>query len=130
MSRRHRPRRLLAQHPPENSDSLDMSRVRDDSPEVHASGWSAAELHLRNHGCDRRGRYQMVFPTTSRGLDRATSWITHRIGDNSALVVIEGVGSYGARLAERVGDAGLLVAEPSAMPAAQRRPRTYSNMKA
>jgi len=50
MSRRHRPRRLLAQHPSENSDSLDMSRVRDDSSEVHAGGWSAAELHLRNAG--------------------------------------------------------------------------------
>lgn len=31
------------------------------------------------------------------------------------LVVIEGVGSYGARLAQRVADAGLLVAEPSAI---------------
>ena len=64
---------------------------------------------------------QAVFPTTSRGLDRVTSWITHRIGDSSALAVIEGVGSYGAGLVERVGDAGLVVAEPSAMPAAQRR---------
>jgi hypothetical protein len=36
-------------------------------------------------------------------------------------VVIEGVGSYGAGVAQRVNDAGLLVAEPSAMPAAQRR---------
>jgi hypothetical protein len=38
-----------------------------------------------------------------------------------ALVVIEGVGSYGAGLAERVSGGGLPVAEPSAMPAAQRR---------
>src|SRR6202140_5806435 len=38
MSGRHRPRRLLAQNPSENSDSLDMSRVRDDSSEVRAWG--------------------------------------------------------------------------------------------
>lgn len=64
---------------------------------------------------------QAVFPNTPPGLGRALSWITHRIGEQSALVVIEGVGSYGAGLAQRVSDAGWLVAEPSAMPAAQRR---------
>jgi hypothetical protein len=64
---------------------------------------------------------QAAFPNTPPGLDRALNWITHRIGRQSALVVIEGVGSYGAGFAQRVNDAGLLVAEPSAMPAAQRR---------
>src|ERR1700722_14099716 len=64
---------------------------------------------------------QAVFPNGPPGLDRALNWITHRIGGQSALVVIEGVGSYGAGLAQRVSDAGLLVAEPSAMPAAARR---------
>jgi transposase len=64
---------------------------------------------------------QSVFPNTPPGLDRALTWITHRIDEQSALIVIEGVGSYGAGLAQRVADAGLLVAEPSAMPAAQRR---------
>ena len=64
---------------------------------------------------------QAVFPNTPPGLDRALIWITHRIGGQSVLVVIEGVGSYGAGLAQRVADTGLLVAEPSAMPAAQRR---------
>jgi hypothetical protein len=43
------------------------------------------------------------------------------LGNDSVLVVIEGSGSYGAGLAERIGDAGLLVAEPAAMPAGQRR---------
>lgn len=52
---------------------------------------------------------------------RALAWITHRSAEQPALVVIEGVGAYGAGLAQRVADAGLLVAEPSAMPAAQRR---------
>jgi transposase len=64
---------------------------------------------------------QVVFSTTSPGLDRALAWIKRGIGERSALVVIEGIGSYGAGLAERVGDAGLLVAEPAPMPAAQRR---------
>ena len=64
---------------------------------------------------------QAVFPNTPPGLDRALTWITHRIGELSALVVIEGVGSYGAGLADRVTAGGLLVAEPSAMPAAERR---------
>jgi hypothetical protein len=64
---------------------------------------------------------QSVFPNTAPGLDRALTWITHRTAEQPALIVIEGVGSYGAGLAQRVADAGLLVAEPSAMPAAQRR---------
>lgn len=64
---------------------------------------------------------EAVFPNTPPGLDRALNWITQRIGEHSGLIVIEGVGSYGAGLAQRVGDAGLLVVEPSAMPAAQRR---------
>ena len=64
---------------------------------------------------------QSVFPNTPPGLDRALTWITHRIAGQSALVVIEGVGSYGAGLADRVIAGGLLVAEPSAMPAAERR---------
>ncbi|MCB0939122.1 MAG: IS110 family transposase [Mycobacterium sp.] len=64
---------------------------------------------------------QAVFPNTPPGLDRALTWIVQRIDGQSALVVIEGVGSYGAGLADRVVAGGLLVAEPSAMPAAQRR---------
>src|SRR5271155_2429699 len=43
---------------------------------------------------------QAVFPNTPPGLDRALIWITHRIGGQSVLVVIEGVGSYGAGLAQ------------------------------
>jgi transposase len=64
---------------------------------------------------------QSVFPTSGPGLDRALTWITRKTAEQQTLIVIEGVGSYGAGLAQRVADAGLLVAEPSAMPAAQRR---------
>ena len=56
-------------------------------------------------------------PNAPAGLDRALTWIFNRIDGRSALVVIEGVGSYGAGLAQRVTEAGVLVAEPSAMPA-------------
>ncbi|QSE86355.1 hypothetical protein [Rhodococcus koreensis] len=43
------------------------------------------------------------------------------MGEHATLVVIEGVGSYGAGLAERVLGSGLAVVEPAAMPAAHRR---------
>ncbi|PBA28849.1 IS110 family transposase, partial [Mycobacterium intracellulare] len=64
---------------------------------------------------------QSVFANTPAALDRALTWIVHRIDGQSSLIVIEGVGSYGAGLADRVTARGLTVAEPSAMPAAQRR---------
>ena len=41
--------------------------------------------------------------------------------EHAALVVIEGVGSYGAGLTGRVVNAGLTVVEPASMAAAQRR---------
>lgn len=85
--------------------------------DTHAATHSLALINAANGAVVD----QSVFPNTGPGLDRALNWITHRIGELSALVVIEGVGSYGAGLAQRVSDAELLVAEPSPMPAAQRR---------
>ncbi|MFI6959870.1 transposase [Nocardia sp. NPDC050408] len=64
---------------------------------------------------------QASFPTSTAGLDRARAWITRRAGERATLVVIEGAGSYGAVLAERLLTAGLAVVEPSAMAAADRR---------
>ena len=64
---------------------------------------------------------EAVFPNSTPGLDRALRWITGKINGESALIVVEGVGSYGAGLAQRAAAAGLLVAEPSPMPAAERR---------
>jgi transposase len=64
---------------------------------------------------------ESVFPNTPSGLDRGCTWISRRIDGRSALVVVEGVGSYGAGLADRLAAGGLLVAEPLAMPAAHRR---------
>nr|AIU93844.1 hypothetical protein LRS1606.410 [Rhodococcus sp. NS1] len=64
---------------------------------------------------------QSVFPTNPSGLERAVIWISRRVGEHATLVVIEGVGSYGAGLAERVLGSGLAVVEPAAMSAAHRR---------
>lgn len=64
---------------------------------------------------------QVSFPTNPAGLDRARAWITRRVGDRPTLVVVEGIGSYGAGLADRVLAAGLPVVEPAAMAAADRR---------
>ena len=50
---------------------------------------------------------QAVFSTTPSGLDRALTWITRHVDEHAALVVIEGVGSYGAGLTGRVVNAGL-----------------------
>ncbi|WP_125079878.1 IS110 family transposase [Mycobacterium sp. P7213] len=64
---------------------------------------------------------QAEFPNTPAGMDRAHSWITRKSADQPALVVIEGVGSYGAGLTQRMTGGGLQVVEPPAMTAAARR---------
>jgi len=60
-----------------------------------------------------------TFPTTAAGLKRAVSWIAKRTcGLADVLVVIEGVGSYGAGLARCCAQAGYRVVEP--FPTARR----------
>lgn len=61
------------------------------------------------------------FPASPAGLERARTWIDHRAGQRPVLVVIEGIGSYGAGLSDRVLAAGFPVAEPSTMGSADRR---------
>ncbi len=47
------------------------------------------------------------FPTTAAGMDRALAWVARRTdGDLAVLWVIEGVATYGARLAAAVARAG------------------------
>lgn len=36
------------------------------------------------------------FPTSPAGLSRAHSWLQQRVGERSALIVVEGAGSFGA----------------------------------
>lgn len=56
-----------------------------------------------------------VVEATDAGLDRAVDWIWGIAAGRRVLIVIEGVGSYGARLADKLTAAGLPVVEPSLM---------------
>lgn len=69
-----------------------------------------------------------TFPTTPAGLSRAVAWIGRRTsGLADVLVAIEGIGSYGARLARCCQDAGYRVVESFPTPARQRRGRGKSD---
>lgn len=62
------------------------------------------------------------FPTTDAGLHRAATWAARRTGGElSTLWVIEGVASYGARLAATVGQAGFEIVEAAPMDARAHR---------
>ncbi|CAH0166410.1 hypothetical protein SRABI83_01081 [Arthrobacter sp. Bi83] len=62
------------------------------------------------------------FPTTLAGISRALAWVGRRTdGDMGCLWAVEGIGSYGARLAKAVADAGYDVAEAPPMNARGRR---------
>ena len=62
-----------------------------------------------------------VFPNSQAGLDWAVGWIRRTHDGARALMVVEGIGSYGAMLTDRHLAAGLPAVEPDAMPAADRR---------
>jgi len=60
------------------------------------------------------------FPATTAGLARAISWVSRRTdGDLHTLWVIEGTGTYGARLAHVATQAGYQVVEAARMNARQ-----------
>ena len=62
------------------------------------------------------------FPATGAGLQRAVDWVARRTGgDLDTLWVVEGVGTYGARLARAAADAGYSVAEAARMNARANR---------
>ena len=62
------------------------------------------------------------FPTTPAGISRAVAWVGRRTdGDMASLWAIEGVATYGARLARAVTDASYDVAEAPWMSARRRR---------
>lgn len=62
-----------------------------------------------------------TFPTTTAGLSRALTWVARRTPEGAVLVVVEGTGSYGAILTERLELAGYRVVEAAHMPAGDRR---------
>lgn len=62
------------------------------------------------------------FPATGRGMDRAVAWAARRTGgDLAVLWVIEGVATYGARLAAAVNEVGYEVVEAARMDARSHR---------
>lgn len=86
------------------------------------------DTHARNHAISilacPHGEIldEAQFPATSAGLARAASWVARRTGgDLEALWVIEGTGTYGARLARVVADAGYEVADAPRMSARANR---------
>ena len=86
------------------------------------------DTHARNHAisilaCPHgQSVDEAQFPATSAGLARALTWVGRRTGsDLGALWVIEGTGTYGARLARTVAQAGYAVIEASRMNARAHR---------
>ena len=68
-----------------------------------------------------------IFPTSPAGLERAKGWLVRRCGDARALIVIEGTGSFGAILTERLMATGRTVVEAAWMPAGDRRGKGKSD---
>ena len=60
---------------------------------------------------------QDEFPATSAGVSRAAAWVARRSAQpDDVLVVVEGIGSYGAGVARAFAGAGYRVAEAGAQP--------------
>jgi transposase len=71
---------------------------------------------------------EATFPTSRAGLARATTWVLRQAGDpNDLLVVVEGVGSFGATLTRLLVDSGLTVVEAASSHAADRRGKGKSD---
>ena len=63
----------------------------------------------------------VTIATTGGGLDEAVGWILHHLEGCIGLAVVEGIGSYGAQLSDRLIAAAIDVVEPSAMGPGDRR---------
>lgn len=79
--------------------------------DTHARSHTLAVVDART-GAER---HRSTFPTSSAGLARALTWIGRRTVGH-VLVVVEGVGSYGALFADQLGRAGFQICEPSPIP--------------
>jgi transposase len=86
------------------------------------------DCHARTHTysiIEARTKRQVAceqFPTTSAGISRALAWVGRRTdGDTGCLWAVEGVGSYGARVARAVAEVGYDVVEAPRMNARGRR---------
>lgn len=61
-----------------------------------------------------------TFPATQTGLTRALAWV-HRNSASTRLMVVEGIGSYGALLTARAASQGVEVVEPDPIPVGVKR---------
>ena len=61
------------------------------------------------------------FPTTAGGITRELTWVLRRTGGETVLWVIEGIGTYGARLANAVTASGYDLAEAPRIDARTRK---------
>ncbi len=65
---------------------------------------------------------QEEFPATTAGVSRAAAWVARRSAQfDAVLVVVEGIGSYGAGVARVFGRVGYRVVEAGAQPRGNRR---------
>ena len=55
-----------------------------------------------------------TFPTSPQGIGRALKWIMRRCQGSQPLLVVEGIGSYGASICEVAISQGLVVKAPLA----------------
>lgn len=87
-----------------------------------------ADTHARSHAISilacPNGELldEAQFPATAAGLTRAVAWAARRTGgDLAALWVVEGTGTYGARLAHAAAEAGYRTVEAARMNARANR---------
>ncbi len=87
-----------------------------------------ADTHARSHAisilASPTGELvdEAQFPATGAGLARAIAWAARRTGgDLAALWVVEGTGTYGARLTRTAADGGYTVVEAARMNARAHR---------
>lgn len=86
--------------------------------DTHAASHSFAVLDA----CTTAVVASEQFPATPAGVNRAVSWAARRAAlADDVLIVVEGVGSYGAGVARAFTGAGYRVVEAQAQPASERR---------
>ena len=86
--------------------------------DTHAASHAFALLDASTTAVVEQGQ----FPATSAGLSPAVVWAARRGSQSDAtLVVVEGIGSYGAGVARAFTSAGYRVVEANVQPVAERR---------
>jgi transposase len=85
--------------------------------DTHAASHTLAAVRAATGAVGQHAK----FPASPAGLRRALDWIRRRSPDATALIVVDGAGSYGAVFTEQLIAAGLIVAEAPDVPAVTRR---------